>query len=80
MLPSLGLLCFSWFPLHFQIALGQGHLCLSPTQSPPSLDAVRPPSPTVFSRSSASGSASQVLCSQNVLGSHCYQQGQDTGD
>ena len=31
----------------------------------------------VFSRSSASGSASQVLCFQDVLGSRHYQQGQD---
>jgi len=43
MLPSLGLLCFSWFPLHFQVALGQGHLCLSPIQPPPSLAESEPP-------------------------------------
>lgn len=43
----------------------------------PHLAAVRPPSLIVFSRNSASGSASQVLCFQNVLGSHHYQQRQD---
>lgn len=58
---------FSWFPLLFQVTLGQCHLCQSPTQ--PSLNyrftkmLSGPPSPFIFFRSSASGSASQVLCS-----------------
>lgn len=43
MLPSLGLLHFSWFPLHLQVTLGQVHLCLSPTQSPPSPAESQPP-------------------------------------
>lgn len=41
--PSLRLLRFGWFPLHFQVSLGQGHLCLAPAQSPPSLAESQPP-------------------------------------
>lgn len=63
MLPNIRLLHFSWFPLHFQVALGQCHL-----YHPHSLHRLTwmqsdPPYPFVFPRSSASGSASHVLCS-----------------
>lgn len=43
MLPRLGLLQFGWFPSCFQVVFGQGHLCLSPTQSPPSPAESQPP-------------------------------------
>lgn len=43
MLSRLGLLQFGWLPLHFHVVLHRGHLCLPPTQSPPSPAELQPP-------------------------------------